>query len=427
MEEQDRDPQDSAPANTEPPAQEPAPPPYAPQQPDSAEPVNGPEDAPRRRRGLRWLLVLVILAALAIAAWYGWQHRSEIWGDQASSPAATNHQARSAEQTHDDISVRTDDRASDKGVDPAVASTARVTALATGLTDLQGSIDARSRVVDQQVANLQSQLANAKRNNGALQQRLDGLTQRITATEKATAELARERTRGALRMRLADVEMLLTQASQRYQLLHDGVGALLALRMARSQLKQIDDPVFASVIRTLDDEISALAATRPEARSAQLQQIESLRQQWPDLPRKPIDQQPAVQHGETWKRIKDALSSLVVVSHDSGEETLRSANEALARQVGQIHLADAQAALLNGDSEAARAALTRARKALVVGHDPKSRAVTSFDDQLQQLSEQLAQAEAVDVQLGAALTALQNQMQVQRMNDAASASASEQP
>ncbi len=341
--------------------------------------------APRSpRRTFRIVLILIILAALAVAAWFGWQ-----WWQQQQRRVAAASQA-----SHDQV--------------------AAVAELRQDNTTLQSQLQTSA----QEQATLKTQLEAARKSGEAMQGKLEGLSRRVTQLESAVSGLSQKQISGAERMRLEDVEMLLTQASQRYTLLHDGVSALAALRMARKQLADVDDPAFSGIARTLDDEISTLAATRPARRQSQLDQLEQLRQQWPALPLKPLDK-PETEAPATgaWARIWGALSTLVVVRREGGADDVGSGNRHLARQVGAIDLARAEAALLSNDPATALAAVQRASASLKRDYDPASSMVDKAQASLAQLAAQLDQASRADVQLGAALTALRNQLQVRVMNN----------
>lgn len=362
------------------------------------------EQADHRRKAgagvwLKTAVILLILIALVAAGWFGWQG----WQQQQTRLASAGAQDQQQQA---------------------------VSGLQQQTQQLQSRLaDDTSQVGElrQQVTQLQAQLNESAQTNKAVSDRLDGLMQRTAQLESAVSGLSQKQLSGAERMRLDDVEMLLTQAGQRYSLLHDGVSALAALRMARRQLADADDPALAGVARTLDDEISALAATRPAARHAQLAQLEQLRQDWQSLPLKPTDQPVAVSVTGTWDRIWAALSTLVVVHHDNGEGSVNLADERLAQQVAKIDLARAEAALMANDPARALSAVQRVNETLAAQYDAGSPAVGQATRALAQLASQLRDASTVDVQLGAALTALRNQLQVREMNTTVPAPSADEP
>ncbi len=344
--------------------------------------------------------ILVILIALAVAGWFGWQG----WQQQQTRLASAGAQDQQQQQAVSSLQQQTQQ-------------------LQSRLADDTSQVDE----LRQQLTQLQAQLNESAQTNKAASDRLDGLMQRTAQLESAVSGLSQKQVSGAERMRLDDVEMLLTQAGQRYSLLHDGVSALAALRMARRQLADADDPALAGVARTLDDEISALAATRPAARHAQLTQLEKLRTDWQSLPLKPTDQAVAVPVTGAWDRIWAALSTLVVVHHDSGEGSVNLADERLAQQVAKIDLARAEAALMANEPGRALSAIQRVSKTLTEQYDAGSAAVQQANQTLTQLANQLNDASTVDVQLGAALTALRNQLQVREMNTTPAAPPVDEP
>lgn len=358
-----------------------------------ADPPGAP--APRRGGG-RAFAVIVVLLLLAAAAWWGWN----AWQARpASAPPAV-------------ALAPVDDPPAD-----ASAASAALAALDTRLAALEARADAQPRR-DERIEALEAQARDTAGALTALEPRLEGLTQRVAALESATARLAEARASGAERMRLEDVEMLLTQAGQRYALLRDGAGALAALRLAREELQVLDDPALGGVTRTLDDEIRALAATRPEAWAERAAALQTLRATWSTLPRKPADTADTAPPGPVWTRLRQALSSLIVVSHDPDAAEIEAVDARLGLHLARLDLATAQAALLDHDADAARAALGRVRAVLSAELDPASAAVRRADAELERLSAALASDAAVDVQLGAALSALRNQRQVRRMGAA---------
>lgn len=369
-------------------------------------------DKPRARRArfgriVAIIIVLLLLAALALGGWFGWQ-----WWQQQQGRAQAVAQTDSAtQQALRDLGAR-----SDKLAARLDAQQRSVDALGDKLASQQGREGKMSTALNAHMQRLQSA-------NTALHQRLAGLQQRTAALESSFAKLGQVRTSGADRMRLDDVELLLTLAGQRYKLLHDDIGALKALRTASAVLAEVDDPAFAGVARTLEDEISALAATRPQQRQARLLELQSLRQQWATLPPKSLDEPAPENPDGAWARVKDALSGLVVVHNDASVDRLDKADARLARQLARIDLAQAQAALLSRQPQRALAALKRVGASLPGAYDADSQAVRQAQARLDHLIASLQQIGKVDVQLGAALTALGNQRQVRRMGAGAAKAA----
>lgn len=362
---------------------------------------------PKRRsvfgRVLGVIIALLILAALVVGGWFGWQ----LWRQQQAVLQSASHAGAEQQQVTQDLTQSMQ----------RVLS--RLDAQQAALDSQRAKLADRQATGDQRMAAMQSQLGQIKRASGALQQRMTGVAQRLEALESALSSLSRQRATGLERMRLADVEVLLTLAGQRYKLLHDAAGALTALRIARKELARVDDPALAGVARTLEDEISALAATRPEARAGWIAELQALRQQWSSLPTPSLEPPVPENPGSTWARVKNALSSLVVVEDVSSSGHIDKSNVRLERQVAKIQLAQAQAALLSRHPERALAALERVRGILTgegAPYDLSSQAVAQARSRLDHLIGELRNVDKVDVQLGAALTALRNQRHVRRMN-----------
>ncbi len=292
----------------------------------------------------------------------------------------------------------------------------KLTAVAGQLQQLQAQVreqqaasQAKNHGAAADLSRLDTQLTQLRQAHAATQAKLNALSSQAGQLANQIHKVKSYRATTLREVRLEEIGLLLARAQQRHALLHDGVSALQSLRAARTLIGQLEDPAFAAVGRTLDDEIAALAATHPEAHADRMAQLREVIASWPDLPLKPINTPPPAEPGKAWERVKGALSSLVVVEHDAGKKDLEATNDRLTRQMARIDLVRARAALVNRDAATAAAALQRVRGTLQTQYDGTSQAVKRVERRLGELITQLQEVQSSHVELGAALAAFQQQ------------------
>ena len=134
---------------------------------------------------------------------------------------------------------------------------------------------------------------------------------------------------------------------------------------------------------------------------------------------KPLDTPASGAATDPWSRITHALASVVSVTRDHGAP-LAVADARFARELAELDLAQAQAALLAYDATGYAAALQRVDAALTAQFDTQSPAVQRVQAALQQLGAALP-AHA-PVELGAALTELRNMRSVHALQPGAASS-----
>ena len=331
----------------------------------------GPPAAPTAALAL--ILALLALAGLIVGGWYLWQL----------------HQSRRANST------------------AWQAMQARLDTLSTRFARLDG-----------QRQQLRQRLSEAAQVNRDLRTQLLGLDERTRSLEGAVAKLSQRSLSGHDALLLDETEMLLRLGQARYTLFHDAAGAEVALTQAQQALATVDDPAFASVRRRIDSERQALAAAHPQQRQRQLHALAKLRQQANAWPLKSTDRKPTATSTGFWSQAQRALAGLVRIRRDA-DTPLILASGRLARELTQLDLAQAQAALLAGDGNSFRAALRRAEAALTNYFDTDAAAVQSARAQLATwVKQDLAQAPA----LGAALRELRNLRRVHQAKLAPAAS-----
>lgn len=378
-----------------------------------SEPAATPEtDAPTRRtRGWLGMLIatLVILVILAIAAWFGWhwwQNRGAgvVNADRAAAlaPASTLPAPREPAQAGPQATTQAPVQHEARTPSPAQA---REQALAE-LRARVGQMEQQARSAQDQRARLQQRLATEASVGSALRAQTQALSQRVVQLENAVAQLSRQRLSAHDAMLLDDAETLLRLGRQRYQLFGDGQGALQAYTAAAQALAAVDDPIFADVRQAVEAERAQLAATHPATRQSALAALQRLRGRWNALPLKSLDQ-PTAGHRNAWQRAWHALANVIRVDRVPHGANAATQDPAVARQLGRLDLAEAQAALLASDSATSHAALERAQAIVEARFDGGDAGVQQAQATLKRLLAQTAKPTAT-VQLGTALEQLED-------------------
>lgn len=289
-----------------------------------------------------WILLVLLLAALAGGGYFGWQLQRR--------------------------------QSADRG---AVARlTGRADALAQALAA-------------QRAAGLQ------------LAQRLQAEDQRLQTLEQSQSQLRTELGGGAERARLYSVEQLLALAVNRAQLADDAVGARRALAAADRRLASIDDPALVDVRKAIAAEQAQLAKVAVPDYDGTALALQQLAAKIPELPlaaRPAAGPEPAPTasaappaRASWWQRaagaLDRALGSLFRIRHldHSLQPALTPAQAEMVRAVLSAQLATAQAALLAHDDPTFHASL-RAASGWIATHfltsDPAVTAVRNRLDGL---------------------------------------------
>lgn len=297
--------------------------------------------APRRRTSplLATLALLLALLALALAAWSIWQQR----------------------HVQSDAQVR------------AAQLQARIDAIEHG--------EAAAAAQQQSLARRMDALESDSR---ASRDATQGMEQRMHNLEAALGALSDQQLRGHDVLLLDDAEFLLVTEQQRLTLLHDADGALRACQLAQQALAHVQNPAFASARETATNECAALAQDAPQHAQA-LATLGALRQQAAALqPNEPHAEEQSAASNSVWSRLKRAFSGILRIRHDGDSETpVADAN--LARELLQLDLAQAQAALLAQDQASYRDALKRASTLLDARFDKAQPAVRNAEAELARL------------------------------------------
>ena len=216
---------------------------------------------------------------------------------------------------------------------------------------------------------------------------------------KALARLRKRLARDRQAWVLAETRYLIHLAGQRLQLAGDVTTALSALRAADARLRRLGRPDLLPLRRRLAEDIQALTAIRRPDIAGMAVRLDSAMQTIAKLPlrnvRRSVRQRRAqsTQAGkaDVLARLWHSLRSLVVIRrHDRPiQPMLDRAQARLIRQILLLRLEQARSALLQRDTAAFRAALTRGREWLKTHFDTASAAVAG----LRRLLDELARAE----------------------------------
>lgn len=290
----------------------------------------------------------------------------------------------------------------------------------TALQQRVGALEATLASVSGQSASLDQRLSDAAQVNRSLREELLGQDERTRNLEDAVAKLAEKSLSGHDAMLLDETESLLRMANERYTLFHDAQGAAAAYALADQTLAAVNDGAFSGLRQSIDAEREALVRSQPASRASALRQLTELRSELAALPLKPLDHPGAAQPQGVWARILHALAGVISVQRDHGAP-LAVADARLARELTQLDLAQAQAALLAYDSDAYAAALQRVEESLSTRFDDNAPAVQQARVTLQHLAAVLPSA--APVRLGAALNELRNLRAVHALKQGADGAA----
>jgi uroporphyrin-3 C-methyltransferase len=291
---------------------------------DDASPPPRPRQPRGSAMGLAGIAAIIAIVALGLAAWNTWRLQRTLEAADAASKQE-----------------------------------------AAALADLQNQLAAnnqRSEAGNQRIATLEQRLDDLRAGQRGLESRASNL-------EDALSNLSGQQQSGQDTLLLDDAEMLLRTGQQRYELFHDGTGALKAYSQAIEVLGQVQNPAYGPVRASAAAERSELAAAAPPARQASLDTLSRLRSEiasWPLAT--PAPASAASSSPGLWSRVVHSFSGIVRVTRDDGSAA-PSADTAFARQALALDLAQAQEAMLAFDEDSYRDALKRADATLAAQFD----------------------------------------------------------
>ena len=272
-----------------------------------------------------------------------------------------------------------------------------------GLDGRVGRMETALNAIGDERTLLRQRLGDAEEVNRGLREELLGQSERLRNLEDAVAKLSEKSLSGHDAMLLDETETLLRMGQQRYALFHDAQGAATAYGLADQALAAVNDGAFSGVRQSIAAEREALERSVP--RIAAVDALQQLRGALEGLPLKPQDAAASEAQPGAWARIRRALASVVSVQRDNGAP-LAVADARFARELTALDLAQAQAALLAADTDAAHAALVRAQASLAAQFDSNDAGVAHAQAQLANMIQSIGPA--TPVQLGAALAELRN-------------------
>lgn len=337
--------------------------------------------APRRNRGglaaVAWLALLVALLAAGLAGWEWWQQRV----GQA---------------------MELDARAELAGLR---AGQARLIERLETLEGLAGDFREQAgalRDLQAQAARLRADIEAAATRSGtegrllqAIGASQDELRDRVAGLEAGLAAVAARSEAPETRIELTQVEYLLRTAAERLQLYRDRRSAEAALALADSQLRDLDDPAYLPVRRSIADALLALESVESPDLVALGAGLDRLQARIPALPfageETPATLPPADPGAATpsepgiWARVKATLAGLVTVRRRVADEPLLSLGDRdFLRQGLWLQIESARLALMREDAGAYRAALDRAgatlRQQFATGSDAVQQALATLEE-----------------------------------------------
>ena len=333
--------------------------------PESVSPPSSSTASSRAGRGLAWFALWLAVLAIAGMVWLGWQQRQTQLSDSSQGDRLQR----------------------------------RVDALGQQLEQLRGT----GADVADKISGL------SQRDQGTADQ-VQGMDQRMRTLESAVARLSEKTLSVHDSMVLDQVESLLVTARQRAELFHDLAGALSAYRLAGEALTGLGQPQLEGVRTLLLQEESELVKSQPQAMHEAQVSLAELRQVIPGLTLKPVQTPEVVGHG-VWARIWSALSHVVSIRRDVDQHGLEQ-DAVLVRQLAELDVVEAQAALLADDATGYQQALQRLSDALAGQFDPAQGEVSHARASVELLLKRGNSAVAAP-ELGGALAALRDLRRVQ--------------
>lgn len=321
------------------------------QKPADQQPTDKPKVAtqaaatPARRTGW-WLVLLILLGALAAGGWFALQIHQQMQTDMAV------------------------------------------------LSDRIAATQEQERRQQQAFTQLQQQLQTQQQSYKALQQQLQHNSDRLAQLPGAERQ----------DWLLAEAEYLLRLANQRLQLERDWNGALSLLQAADAVLVETRNPGLTRIRETLAQDMLALRQAPALDATGAVLRLQALQQQLPQLPWLPdrllpdsgVDllaseaQQPLPDswYGQLWHKISTALTGLVRIRERTGDVAapLSPDQQYYLQQNMNLMLEQAQAALLREQADLYEHSLQRVQNWLqqyLLIEDDRTRAVQQSLQELQ--------------------------------------------
>jgi uroporphyrin-3 C-methyltransferase len=303
-------------------------------------PVVAVPDEPTRRSGgaLKGIVILIVLAAIAGGAWWGWL---AIHGTTTAQTAVS-------------------------------ATDSQIESLMHSVTQLRSATDG-----------LRARLDDGDKVDKSVREQLLSLSDRTRLLEDAIGNLANKRLSGHDSVALDEAELLLTLGGERFELFRDPAGAIAAYRAADTALSEVEDAAFSTVRQSINAEVSALSGLQAADPTLLVNQLSQLRTHIAGLEAKRSLAGSAPAPSDS--RLTRVLGALVQVHHDEPGTAMPVTDMYLARQLAILDLRDAQAAALTRDDVNFKAALTAARAQVAAAFDPSAPDVAAALSQIDAL------------------------------------------
>jgi uroporphyrin-3 C-methyltransferase len=310
-----------------------------------------------RRSSWGVLAALLLLAVLAAAGYGGWR----VWH--------ANHETE----------------------DTVAAQEALLIRISHQLSEAQSSIE--------QLRDRQSDLGDALHQNADDVAKLQG---RSEEQAQSLAHLSADLKGGRTRAQLIAVEQLLLLANDRAQLAHDARGATAALQLAEQRLSALAEPGLFEVRKAVAEERAALLALPQGDRATAALDLSGLIAGADALPLRqrpeprPAPAQPLPEPAQSfspgwgsraWASLHELFSAVFIVQRTDKplDRLLPAEQEALVKQLLQLKLESARAALLIGDTASFRSALDLAGQWLGDYYRAEDPAVSAARAELERL------------------------------------------
>lgn len=329
-----------------------------------------------------WLALLLALGALGLQGWSWWTGQQGATDDSASTAQAALADVRA--NVTADLATSRDQVAEQRG---------RLDALVNRVDEIQQ----RNREDRDTLRATSGTAEDLNSDVDVVQRQLAGLERRYNVIEQSVASLADMQSGGVTVMDLAETEYLLRLAGERLALFGDPDTALRALRLADTQLRAVNDPLYDGVRQTLAEEMEALRQVEMPDRiglSGRLLTLAESVYQWPlaiAVEEQESDEAQAQSQDEPglWEKAKSVASTLVVVEQEAGRDSplLSPEREQAMRDGIALEFRTARLALLNSDEDLYRHALEQALAILNEKFNVRSELVITSVASIQELLE----------------------------------------
>ncbi|MEN7343290.1 MAG: uroporphyrinogen-III C-methyltransferase [Pseudomonadota bacterium] len=362
-------------------------------------------EAPKKKGSFkRSFLIAMIAAFIGAFAWFGWQKTQN--GSQETG----------TEQTETAAGARANEQA------PAtneVASSPISTTLAQGdiierasiadIDNLRGEIEsltARVTTLDQALNDARSEVSEQTRTTSRLEDDinnrvdlLDSLPGRVRNNEEAIVTIKGISAGSRKAWLIAEAEYYLQIANAQIQLANNPVLAAAALELADQRVRELADPTYTAVRRSIADELAALRSVNGSDIEGMTLTLGSLASMVPTLPlktediREQTDATAGTEDLRGWARVKQTTSNFFsgMFSYRREDEPLKPmlAPEAeyFLRQNLQLQLQAARLSLLLGEAAAYQQSIEDADTWLAEYFAPDDAGVTAARDMLKDVQD----------------------------------------